>query len=153
MNNEDQRSRIMKKALFIVFYVLYALMFSGQVVGAENMDPCLKIEDDYEEAKCRSPELRKADAELNSLYKKLMSLLSKEQERKDELRAAQNAWIKYRDAHCEFHARAWEYYVDGFITESWNECFYELTKNRIKELQLEIKMVNYPLYPAYKKKK
>jgi uncharacterized protein YecT (DUF1311 family) len=42
-----------------------------------------------------------ADAELNRLYKVQMSYL-KTPEKKEQLKKAQLAWIKYRDAVCEY---------------------------------------------------
>jgi uncharacterized protein YecT (DUF1311 family) len=49
-----------------------------------------------------SARLQKADAELNATYKKLLAKLDVTGQKK--LKAAQLAWIKYRDAESEFDA-------------------------------------------------
>lgn len=51
---------------------------------------------------CISAELMRQDARLNEIYyKRLMSKLSAK--RKEGLREAQRAWVKFRDANCRFY--------------------------------------------------
>jgi uncharacterized protein YecT (DUF1311 family) len=50
---------------------------------------------------CIGDELDRQDARLNDNYKKLMSKLSRD--RKKALLKAQRAWIKFRDANCDFY--------------------------------------------------
>ena len=68
---------------------------------------------------CTSGEQARQDALLNQNYKTLMSKLSGK--RKKMLKAAQRAWIKFRDANCNF-------YFDpegGTATLlAGNDCFY-----------------------------
>jgi uncharacterized protein YecT (DUF1311 family) len=54
---------------------------------------------------CISAELMRQDARLNENYKRLMSKLSAK--RKEGLREAQRAWVKFRDANCGFFALRW----------------------------------------------
>ena len=49
---------------------------------------------------CISAEHEKQDARLNAAYKKLMVTLT--EERKNSLREAQRAWMKFRDAYSSF---------------------------------------------------
>ena len=49
---------------------------------------------------CAASELKKADEELNAIYGKLLSRLDSGQ--KPLLKAAERAWIHYRDRMCEF---------------------------------------------------
>ena len=42
---------------------------------------------------------KKADAELNSIYKRILSINAKDSDFANALRAAQAAWIAFRDAH------------------------------------------------------
>ena len=50
---------------------------------------------------CISAEFSRQDARLNENYKRLMSKLSSK--RKEGLLEAQRAWIKFRDANCDFY--------------------------------------------------
>ena len=54
----------------------------------------------YEDAACASEAFSKADKNLNAIYKQLLSVL--DDDSKVKLRAAQRAWISYRDAHARF---------------------------------------------------
>ena len=60
---------------------------------------------------CNAAEIELQDARLNKAYKEVMSQLS--ESRKKELRDAQRAWIKYRDANCKFYADAEGGRIDG----------------------------------------
>ena len=50
---------------------------------------------------CMGAEFTRQDARLNENYKRLMSKLSAK--RKEALLEAQRAWIKFRDANCNFY--------------------------------------------------
>ena len=52
--------------------------------------------------------------------------------RKKQLQDAQRAWIKYRDANCNFYADP-----DGgtMATVNANDCFMSATEARAKELE------------------
>jgi uncharacterized protein YecT (DUF1311 family) len=49
---------------------------------------------------CEGEELDRQNARLNDAYKKLMSKLSPD--RKKALLKAQRAWIKFREANCDY---------------------------------------------------
>jgi len=53
---------------------------------------------------CTIDYAKKAELELDAVYKKLMEKISPEN--RNKLRAAQNAWIKYRKKQCEFNTLA-----------------------------------------------
>ena len=55
---------------------------------------------------CAAREYRDADADLNRVYRDVMSLAGARQER--GLREAQRAWLRFRDAHCAVEAAAYE---------------------------------------------
>ncbi len=72
-----------------------------------------------------------ADVKLNDAYQKALSRLGVEESR-ESLRAAQKAWIPYRDASCRFETSAWE---DGsFRYVATAMCFESMTRTRTKEL-------------------
>ncbi len=48
---------------------------------------------------CASEEARRADAELNDIFQKLLSAAANQPASVKKIRAAERAWIAYRDAH------------------------------------------------------
>ncbi|MEN9370908.1 MAG: hypothetical protein RI952_1773 [Bacteroidota bacterium] len=77
----------------------------------------------------------KADAELNKVYKVLMSKL--DEKGKASLIKAENDWIKYRDSHCNFEA---SFYEGGSMQPMiYSGCLESVTMDRIKELKEAIK--------------
>jgi uncharacterized protein YecT (DUF1311 family) len=78
---------------------------------------------------CISAELRRQDALLNENYRKLMASLSAK--RKKVLQEAQRAWLKFRDANCDFYDDP-----DGGTAArvDANECVLNATTDRAKEL-------------------
>ena len=79
---------------------------------------------------CISAETKRQDDRLNKAYKEVMAQLSPA--RKKQLQDAQRAWIKYRDANCNFYADP-----DGgtMATVNANDCFMSATEARAKELE------------------
>nr|AIA13622.1 Protein of unknown function (DUF1311) [uncultured bacterium] len=95
-------------------------------------DPCENAQTTVEMRDCAGKEYEAADAELNKAYQQLMSKLDDEGH-KTALKEAQLAWIKYRDANCDF-----ESYLNrgGTIYPIVNAgCRTGMTINRTKELQ------------------
>lgn len=78
---------------------------------------------------------KKADAQLNKVYKQLMSILDKKE--KPLLIQAEKDWIKYRDSHCKFEVSPSE---GGSIQPLiYSNCLEELTRKRIAEIKVSIK--------------
>jgi len=79
---------------------------------------------------CIGTETKRQDSRLNKAYKEVMGQLSPA--RKKQLLEAQRAWIKYRDANCNFYADP-----DGgtIATVNSSECFLSTTAARAKELE------------------
>jgi uncharacterized protein YecT (DUF1311 family) len=50
---------------------------------------------------CASNEVTRADEELNRVYKKLLSNATKQPDAADKIKAAERAWVSYRDAFIE----------------------------------------------------
>jgi uncharacterized protein YecT (DUF1311 family) len=77
----------------------------------------------------------KADAELNKVYKVLLSKL--DEKGKALLIKAENDWIKYRDSHCKFEA---SFYEGGSMQPMiYSSCLESVTMDRINELKAAIK--------------
>jgi uncharacterized protein YecT (DUF1311 family) len=83
---------------------------------------------------CASKEYKQADAELNAVYKQLMASLSNKAQQAS-LRTAQQAWLKYRDANCEFDA--FENRGGSIYQVVYTSCLTAMTKARTKELREE----------------
>ncbi|MGE0087399.1 MAG: lysozyme inhibitor LprI family protein [Desulfococcaceae bacterium] len=79
---------------------------------------------------CFAAETKKQDARLNKVYKELMNALSPA--RKNQLKEAHLAWIKFRDANVNFYANP-----DGrsLATVISNKYFMSATAARAKELE------------------
>lgn len=79
---------------------------------------------------CMTKENTSQDKRLNRAYKSLMETLSAE--RKKKLQEAQRAWIKYRDANCDYYNDP-----DGgsMARIAANNCVLDATASRAQELE------------------
>ena len=116
----------------------FALAGSGQ--EQTKQDPCADAQTTVEMRDCAGREYKKADEGLNKVYRQLISSLADEGY-KGALKAAQLAWIKYRDANCDFES----YLNRGGTIEPVVRlgCLTAMTTTRTKELQEEIKNFNH----------
>src|ERR671931_299433 len=92
----------MKRIVSCLLFVL--LLLSAGVAKTQKQrqtNPCENAPSQYEADQCAHKEYVAADAELNKVYNQLASKLE-DQEQRAQLKAAELAWIKYRDANCEF---------------------------------------------------
>ena len=135
----DTASRLVSSATKVMIICL-AVVWNGQLL-AETDEGLSKEYSDCVQDKaengtwsdmlgCDSDELDRQDARLNDTYKKLMSKLSRD--RKKALLKAQRAWIKFREANCDF----W-YDPDGGRAAAFNSngCRLTMTAARTKELE------------------
>jgi uncharacterized protein YecT (DUF1311 family) len=80
---------------------------------------------------CAEREYRVADQKLNQVYRQLQSKLSGKQ--KPRMTNAQLAWIKFRDANCDYERGAFE---GGTMANSiGTNCLARMTEQRTKELE------------------
>ena len=80
---------------------------------------------------CSAAEIELQDTRLNKAYKEVMVQLS--QSRKKQLKDAQRAWIKFRDANCKFYADA-----EGggsMVGLNSSDCIMSTTASRAIELE------------------
>ncbi|PKA40301.1 lysozyme inhibitor LprI family protein [Rhizobium sullae] len=82
---------------------------------------------------CAGKAYQKSDAELNALYKQIEARLKDDADTKKLLVAAQKAWVRFRDAECNFSSST----VAGgtaypFISST---CLDTITKSRIEDLK------------------
>lgn len=85
---------------------------------------------------CDAVELRARNAVLNQTYTMLMRALPPA--RRDSLRAAERAWIGFRDAECAFRTTAEAGGSAAPLVTS--ACHLELTAARIQELRRALRM-------------
>jgi uncharacterized protein YecT (DUF1311 family) len=98
---------------------------------------------------CAGQQYRKADARLNAIYHKAVDFMHADladaqnekdadqikyvQQAIDKLKAAERAWIQYRDLHCE--AARHQYEGGSMSPMIWGFCMAKTTLHRIDELK------------------
>jgi|SRR6476620_10363089 len=125
-----------------VMIICLAVLWNGQLLAETDADEGLSKEHSdcidnasrgatAEMFECEGEELDRQDARLNDAYKKLMSKLSPD--RKKALLKAQRAWIKFREANCDY----W-YDPQGGTAARLNASGFLLTMTaaRAKELRV-----------------
>ncbi|WP_165461155.1 lysozyme inhibitor LprI family protein [Atlantibacter sp.] len=121
-----------------------ALLMSSAALAQD----CEKAQTQLELNECAASEYKKADSELNAAYKKVFTLASKQQH--DILKNAQNAWIKLRDADCDFIASG----VEGGSIQPmiYSQCLTDKTRERTAYLESLLQCgegdLSCPLPPA-----
>jgi uncharacterized protein YecT (DUF1311 family) len=120
-------------------FLLLLLVFGASVAQRKKKpQPCEDAQSQAEMNICWGKEYKKADVALNEVYRQLMGMLDDEQ--KPQLKEAQTAWLKYRDANCEFVA---DQYKGGSIRPMiYAICLADVTNNRTNELRSQIKERN-----------
>jgi len=78
---------------------------------------------------------KKADAQLNKVYKQLMSIIDKNE--KLLLIQAERDWVKFRDSHCKFEASQYE--GGSMKPLVYSTCLEAVTRKRIAEIKASIK--------------
>jgi len=110
-------------------------MSAGISAQKQKPKPCENAQSQAEMNMCWGNEYKKADAQLNKTYQELTAMLDDED--KAELKTAETAWLKYRDAHCQFVS---DQYRGGSIRPMIEAiCLADVTGNRTTELKNQIK--------------
>ena len=93
-------------------------------------DPCADAQTQLALTECADRQYREADAALNSAYRPLLAAL--DDPHRERLKAAQRAWIAFRDAECRLAASV----ALGGSMEPQLElaCRKDMTEARVKEL-------------------
>jgi uncharacterized protein YecT (DUF1311 family) len=98
---------------------------------AQGRDSCADPQTQAAINACAGQEYKEADAALNTVYRQLMEKVEAKQ--KAQLKAAQVAWVKFRDAHCAF---ATALYEGGSMAPTISYgCLTAMTKSRTEELK------------------
>jgi uncharacterized protein YecT (DUF1311 family) len=118
-----------------IILILALLLSSISIAGQKPKDdPCPNAQSQLEMNQCAGNAYKAADSELNQTYRKLIAMLDAED--KAQLKVVQTAWLKYRDAHCEFVG---DQYKGGSIRPMIHAfCLADVTRNRTTELKGQI---------------
>jgi uncharacterized protein YecT (DUF1311 family) len=126
----------MKKTALAILFAVCLLPFASAAAQKQGQtNPCENAPSQYEANECAHKEYVAADAELNRVYNQLASKLE-DQEQRAQLKAAELAWIKYRDANCEFEGLFYKGGTMRPMIESF--CKAGMTKARTAELRRQI---------------
>jgi uncharacterized protein YecT (DUF1311 family) len=122
--------------LAIVFLILVvpvgAFTFAQ---GTKKPTPCADAQTQTDMNICWGKEYKAADATLNQVYGQLTRKLDEAD--RTQLKQVEAAWLKYRDANCEFVA---DQYKGGSIRPMIEAmCLADMTRNRTTELRNQIK--------------
>jgi len=127
----------MRHTLINAIALLSMTLLAAVSVAAQKpkeKDPCADAQTQLEMNMCAGKAYKEADAELNRVYQKLAAMLDDAE--KTQLKNVETAWIKYRDANCEFVA---DQYKGGTIRPMiYALCMGDVTKNRTTELKSQI---------------
>jgi len=121
------------RTAFLVLLLIAGAAFS---VSAQEKkpEPCPDAQSQFEMNQCAGKAYKAADAELNKVYQKLAAMLDEEE--KAQLKTVETAWLKYRDANCEFVG---DQFKGGSIRPMiYAFCLADMTRNRTAELKNQI---------------
>lgn len=106
-------------------FALTLLCFAGTLwAPSETLSP-------MHEAVRWGQEYKRADTELNKVYQELLD--SRSAEGRKKLRAAQRAWIVFRNAEAEFERQDWQ--GGSGQAAAVNSVLATLTRDRVRQLK------------------
>lgn len=114
---------------FATFVLLIAMLFPS---SARAVD-CADAGDQSTMNQCADGAFKKSDAELNTLYKRIVQRLKDDAETLKLLVAAQRAWVGFRDAECTFQTADWA--GGSAYPMFYAECANALTKKRVDDFK------------------
>ena len=122
-----------------VFMLLLVTGFYTFGQTPKKTEPCVEAQTQADMTICWGNQYKAADATLNQVYRQLMGKLDDEE--KNQLKAVESAWLKYRDANCEFVG---DQYKGGTMRPMIEAiCLADVTKNRTTELRTQIEDRNH----------
>ena len=126
----------MRAAILAVMMTLSAAGVRAEEPRPYPVTDCGKFTTQMDLNKCAMDNLKSADRALNDTYQALMSKQD-DAASKLRLRAAQRAWIAYRDRECAFEVGPQETGGTIWPTE-FGGCMEQITATRIRELKQAI---------------
>jgi uncharacterized protein YecT (DUF1311 family) len=126
----------MKSLAFALLLALSPLTVDGAPAQEKKKQtpPCDDAGSQFEMNQCADKEYRAADAELNAVYQRLAAKLDVES--RARLKTVETAWLKYRDANCEYES---SFYRGGTMRPMIHAfCLARVTGARTEELKGQI---------------
>lgn len=84
------------RKMFALCVVIFGVLVARGALAQES-DPCLGMQAQAEMNACKTEQYAKADAELNAVYRQLISKYKSDANFVAKLRLAQESWLKFRD--------------------------------------------------------
>lgn len=118
-----------------LFFALVWFFFAGNCF-AQHMNakdaPCQNVGSGADETACFAATAKKSDAELNELYRRVLTVVDGDELVK--LEAAQRLWMRFRDANCDAEH---ELYLGGSAASMVKlACLEAVTRHRTEELKV-----------------
>lgn len=127
------RNQLMK--ILVSLLIAVTLMTVTIAAQKQKPKPCEDAQTQADMNICWGNEYKKADAALNKSYQQLAGMLNDDE--KVQLKTAETAWLKYRDANCEFVG---DQYKGGSMRPMIVAmCLADVTSNRTTEIKNQIK--------------
>jgi uncharacterized protein YecT (DUF1311 family) len=124
------KSKPLKFLTVLSLIIAPGISFASDELTTAAYAQCMgKAQANVEIMDCMDAEIKRQDQRLNQVYKALGADLSAA--RKDQLREAQRAWIKFRDTNCEFYLDPDGGTMAGLLAA---DCMLRLTADRAEEL-------------------
>jgi uncharacterized protein YecT (DUF1311 family) len=123
----------MKKIATALFLSCVALLINVSAQKRAAKNPCDDAHTQLDMNICADKQFQAADAELNRVYKQIMS----KAENDPKLKAAEVSWLKYRDDNCAYEASMYE--GGSMQPMVYSFCLERMTKARAAELRGQLK--------------
>jgi len=115
-------------------FLTIALTLAGNAAVAAQPDCSTSASTQLAIDQCVGRHMKAFDQKLNDTYRALLAKVSKEGE--DRLRAAQRAWLTWRDAQCAFETMGTR---GGSVNSSvYGMCIDKLTQEQTKRLDAQL---------------
>ena len=122
------------KFKLISSFIVLTLLAAVAVPQKKKAEPCAEAQTQADMNICWGNQYKAADAQLNQVYQQLAALLDDDE--KLQFKNAENAWLKYRDANCDFVD---DQYKGGSMRPMIHAmCLADVTTNRTTELKHQI---------------
>ncbi|MDP3525254.1 MAG: lysozyme inhibitor LprI family protein [Hoeflea sp.] len=128
---------------------LCAYLMLGASASAEDLPDCIDPQTQMEMTYCAHLDYEEADKDLNALWPSVVAAARQNDEYVGEqaksmgvpttveaLRAAQRAWIAFRDAHCQYEA--YEMFGGSAQPMIGSLCLAHMTRQRIEVLKQSV---------------
>jgi uncharacterized protein YecT (DUF1311 family) len=117
----------------LALLALAALLPAPLLSASALAQDCAKAADQMTLNQCADQSFRRADAELNRLYRQIEGRLKGAPDSAKALVSAQRAWIAFRDAECAFSAS--DVTGGSIYPMIYSGCVEGLTRKRIDDLK------------------